>query len=766
MKVAKYKISAYFAVHTNNTLPPKPFESEDNPAILIGSTFYTWSRRFLQYATPKNRISFITSIKQSKKGMPRPGAVELSSALLATVKKLTTIEEERPELWLASWADMNEMSDKVATELTKETAIAQLRRRTRELLTNPKTGQPFEYTYEERVTGRLPSTNSTLNKTRAKGGALGAVLANGYILEGSMSDDEMVRRLTESLRKIGGVYDVNVERVTPDERRITAVPAKNGRRNEEDEEIELFTMDIHTANKDRMEAACREYWTRLWVAAKEEGAGAILVEPVALAESLKVRIITKSPALIQTLLKPIQVKLSRILRDHKTFKLTGEPQTEQTLLDGMGLDLKPDEFYLSGDYEAATDNLKSWATVAVWHEICDMLKIDAVERDLGARLLVQNTFELPRRMLKERPELEEFQGALQKTGQLMGVILSFVILCIVNGTVCGWAMEITKKKACSLRELPLMVNGDDCLMRGTKQLYSTWKTISQFFGLKESIGKTYFTRDFAEINSTTFERTVEPFEIQYPSRDGKSTILRKTYLRMTQYVNMGLIYGFKRSQGSAGHKETDARTNIGARARELIHLCPNSLRDKAMRLFLSHNRETLKTSNIPWYIPEWLGGYGLPSGPWGEASELDLRLAHQILINWKTKRPVPTNYTGVPWKIRQLAERRMPKPVWNTEKGPSTELYEQMIGRKCVDLMFDDSVSIGDLLDNGYSQKDVFRHNERIWRMPKRALPKPLTAAEIAYRARYPGYVTESIRPITAEAVNSRIVATNNMDLD
>jgi len=84
----------------------------------------------------------------------------------------------------------------------------------------------------------------------------------------------------------------------------------------------------------------------------------------------------------------------------------------------------------------------------------------------------------------------------------------------------------------TLKELPLVVNGDDILFRAINHAhYELWKHITKVCGLKFSIGKNYTSRNLLVINSELYKVT----------RNG---------LRQLPQLNMRLLYGGTRS--SAG----------------------------------------------------------------------------------------------------------------------------------------------------------------------------------------------------------------------
>jgi hypothetical protein len=693
MSVAKYKIAAFYSFHTEQTIPPCPFSEKlgDKPNFILGGRASRWLRNKLK---GNHRSEILQSVLQSKKGMPRPTAEMLKEAVGEFLEHITGKPKSDPkDELLVRWSELEDVYPKsIDLVLDKESVIRQLERTVKEIF-----GTDSPITMTERLKPFFPSTSANYINSRKKGGAVGVILRHPELLRG--------------LRKPGGHITVRHTKV-----------------NETDDEIEEEFNEIDSI---AMEASHAQLWFRLLKAAKAEVAH---VTPVALAESLKTRMITKGPPFLQTVLRSLWKTIHRRLRRHPAFRLIGEPVTEQYVLDRMGLNLKTGEYYLSGDFKAATDNLKSWVSNAVSSALAKCLGFTPTEAELFTRALTGHIFE---------------DGRPQTTGQLMGSIASFPVLCIANAAVCRWALEVATGRVYTLADAPLMINGDDCALRGPKALYGIWQRITRWVGLEESVGKTYFSKNFVNINSTNFERKQDPFEITYTRPDGRR-IARHTALKQTRYVNIGLMTGLKRSGTSVGlNDQDDPRSNIGTRARELARLAPDRCKKVVMREFIERHRDILEKTRLPWYIPEWLGGIGLPIGEWGAPSELDLRLARAILLNWAKRRPISLAHKEASWSTWKLAADSLPSPIFTSVKGLGTTVYNDAVGLKCIDLLFDANVDLRTLnptvRDGGGKTSKAIAKNAKLW-TPKRygsKLPKPLDEKDLAFIALYPNWSDE-----------------------
>jgi hypothetical protein len=186
------------------------------------------------------------------------------------------------------------------------------------------------------------------------------------------------------------------------------------------------------------------------------------------------------------------------------------------------------------------------------------------------------------------------------------------------------------------------------------------------------------------------------------------------------------------------------KDNLSARSRELLRLAPTRLHEACMKMFLSKHWDILnKVSSIPWYVPEWLGGYGLPRGSWGGPTELDLRLVQKILFNWSHSRPISPSKKEMTWTTWIVAENSLPEPFFCDTKNIYTEQYTSMVNRKCISLLFDSNIKLDTLFKEteGRGQWMLF-HNQRIYEKAlKGKLPAPLPLEKLDFVARYPNYV-------------------------
>lgn len=200
----------------------------------------------------------------------------------------------------------------------------------------------------------------------------------------------------------------------------------------------------------------------------------------AIPEPLKVRMITKAEEDLW-ILKPVQKAMWSALKAFPCFKLTSSPDLPLDFMESWC----QKRLLLSGDYEAATDNLNMDIMQIASEELCKVLPAQIAEWvkwECGVHEL-------------HYPPSSKLPSVLQTRGQLMGSLLSFPVLCVANAATIG----IVKKQ--ELHEIQALVNGDDILFSENERQIGQWKKIANSMGLKPSVGKNYQAADWGSINS-------------------------------------------------------------------------------------------------------------------------------------------------------------------------------------------------------------------------------------------------------------------------
>jgi len=180
------------------------------------------------------------------------------------------------------------------------------------------------------------------------------------------------------------------------------------------------------------------------------------------------------------------------MRRDKVYELIGGTPVHLALHD---LSLEKGQRFVSGDYESATDRIHLHYTKYAAREMLKRTTFSFPNNtEIFTDPLIRNWIE----RLVEHSFDSIFIGEPDNVvlrGQMMGHILSFPLLCIIN-------------KAASSISLPpdrwIKVNGDDVLFPASRREYELWELHTKHVGLKKSVGKNYYSRDLAMINSEVY----------------------------------------------------------------------------------------------------------------------------------------------------------------------------------------------------------------------------------------------------------------------
>jgi hypothetical protein len=274
-----------------------------------------------------------------------------------------------------------------------------------------------------------------------------------------------------------------------------------------------------------------------------------VVNPACILEPMKVRIITKPDFGIHTDLHKFQKMVWKALYEHKSgfFQLIGEPLQRQHLWKIVA-GWQPGEKFCSGDFSAATDNLKGEVSKIILEDIFSQFRLThPIEYQNIMNSMLKSTVEVPRDALGRVIGMPHYDGFWknfgydlptfqQKNGQLMGNVISFGILCIANYIAYHRSIELAQGRelrAFSARIPHVLINGDDILFKTNDQRYKIWLDTVKEFGLEPSVGKNFISDRFLQVNSELYR--VDTF------LDGFQSGVRD--LRVVPYVNFGLLTG-------------------------------------------------------------------------------------------------------------------------------------------------------------------------------------------------------------------------------
>jgi len=229
-----------------------------------------------------------------------------------------------------------------------------------------------------------------------------------------------------------------------------------------------------------------------------------VIQGIPLAEPLKVRVITKAEADTRCL-KPLQMAMWKSLTFYEEFNLThgcnqyrGHQKKQEInkleQFEKIEQEIKrissSEGIYVSGDYDAATDNLPMWVTEGLLEGILE--HIDHQPTKDWARYEISSH-------IVTYPSSYDIPEGIQTSGQLMGSLLSFPLLCMANDFLCSVLSNFPSGS--------YLINGDDIVGKVPQECIQKWKDCSSSIGLTLSLGKNFIDKNFCTVNSQLFYKT-------------------------------------------------------------------------------------------------------------------------------------------------------------------------------------------------------------------------------------------------------------------
>jgi hypothetical protein len=302
-------------------------------------------------------------------------------------------------------------------------------------------------------------------------------------------------------------------------------------------------------------------------------------------EPLKIRNITKSNAAPYAIAKGLQKDLHTYLKRFFQFSLIGEPLAKAHI-EELGR-RSPIGTFASGDFSAATDNVKIELTKLCFERLLHHLRhfcgmspkyISSVRK-----VLYEHEIHYP------TGYGEDLDAVIQENGQLMGSVLSFPVLCMIN--VCTY-WDSVEPDVEDFKKLNVLVNGDDILFRTTEEKYNHWLATLPEAGLFPSPGKNFFHDTYCTVNSELFS-------------------IRGSTIKCIPFFNAGMLLG----QSKVCRQEGKSKP-VHCLHESVIAGALNPSRADAR--FKYYNKTRLASSSksadghqMNYYIPRELGGLGM-----------------------------------------------------------------------------------------------------------------------------------------------------------
>lgn len=319
---------------------------------------------------------------------------------------------------------------------------------------------------------------------------------------------------------------------------------------------------------------------------------------IPICEPLKVRVITAGPSEQYYLSRSLQKDLWSSLKDLSNFTLIGNPSVSYAIDNGIVSNLNASlrdlyylepVFWVSGDYESATDNL----SMVFSSEILDyfLSKVDPFQ--FQNMQLAYKYCTIMKQVLGAHDvhyEVGETLGipmVTQSNGQLMGSPLSFPILCLAN--FIAFVRAFDRWSGRSWKRYPVVINGDDIVFLGTPSLYKIWREEIASVGFLPSKGKNYTHSEFFIVNSEMYH-SLAPQVLQSRTliRHGHIQTWDGTCYEKVPWLNTGLLTGQSKISG-----RLETRTLPLC---DFYNTCVSSCWDpmRAHRRFLHYHRKTLE----------------------------------------------------------------------------------------------------------------------------------------------------------------------------
>jgi hypothetical protein len=226
---------------------------------------------------------------------------------------------------------------------------------------------------------------------------------------------------------------------------------------------------------------------------------------------------------------------------------------------------------------------------------------------------------------------------------------------------------------------------------------------------------------------------------------------------------MGSLFGKPRS---GDDREDERDGTIGQMARSLVQDAPPDMASELLDFFILQNKEELVSTRLPWFMPEWLGGLGLPniSNVYGN-SDKDRRQATVILMQWNKRKPEAMGRADDKWKTRRITSKLLPPTTLTTNKEhPHAKQLIEYQNNLTVDLLFNSDFALKDLFEDDAGQdlgnRGAINRNAKLWEITKdRSLflrVDPMPDKLIYDNPRYEGLaiVDTRTKPVSTTALN------------
>jgi len=198
----------------------------------------------------------------------------------------------------------------------------------------------------------------------------------------------------------------------------------------------------------------------------------------------KFRVVTMQGAYAKRVLRPIHDAAYDFISLYP-WLVRGDVTSE--IMEDVIADRREGECYISGDYEASTDNLNRDAVFAVVEVMAEALKGEE------KRVLLESFEKVYVGLKKGKREV--------RRGSMMGNLCSFVVLCILNRI----AYERARTSIGEREDRKCGINGDDFLCAGGDEMWDAWRRCTADVGFVVNEKKSGRSTRWLELNSHVYD---------------------------------------------------------------------------------------------------------------------------------------------------------------------------------------------------------------------------------------------------------------------
>lgn len=206
----------------------------------------------------------------------------------------------------------------------------------------------------------------------------------------------------------------------------------------------------------------------------------------------KIRVVTMQSARVKEILRPVHECLYDFLASRK-WLIKGDFLSEHAQL--VVDDAEEGESYVSGDYEAATNNIYLPAVKAIIDVLLESPDLLPEEKEIISGSFDPETLHWTSRTGRKHPI---------RRGSMMGNLLSFPVLCLLNKACFDIVSTLRRKRTGVKRYRRPIINGDDIAFSGDIETFNDWVLVTSHFGLKVNQEKTGFSSEYIELNSRSY----------------------------------------------------------------------------------------------------------------------------------------------------------------------------------------------------------------------------------------------------------------------